>query len=476
MNLDLSKFKKIKDEKNEATLQHPKGHQLRIAKMALSEKLKKQLSSLPMHLAGGGEAESDDDDSLLPQFQDFAAAATPSTIEVPSETPVPETLPTVSTSPSVAPAASSASLPGVDEQLGGIYGQAKATGDLGNEKAKLLDQQIIQQQEAAKNYQTMADSHFNELKSFVSDVDKQHINPNRIWQSMNTAQKISTGIGVLLGGMGAGLTHSENPAMQYLNSMIDRDVEAQKSEIGKKENLLTANIKIYGDHRQAVLMTQAMQQAAVLSQLQKAEAEAQSPLAKAQAAQAAGAIKQQIGQKMQQFTLTQALSSGKLPASMQAMLPKEMLEKSVKLPNGNLAMAASPQDAETSRKSFSSLDNLEAALGGIQSLMTENGRSFGILTPATSAAADSARKTVVLELNHLHDLNRLNEYEFKTYMDQVPSPGDWNQAAAKAKLNQLYQNIIGKRSSEMNNYLIGPNQAPSKPGMTMAPPNLSKRK
>lgn len=52
--LDLSKFKKVRTEKNHTVLKHPDGHEIKVVHSALSPKIRKQLESVP-HMDEGGE-------------------------------------------------------------------------------------------------------------------------------------------------------------------------------------------------------------------------------------------------------------------------------------------------------------------------------------------------------------------------------------------------------------------------------------
>lgn len=56
MKIDVSKFQKIDCDDKCTTLQHPNGHQIKIAHKGLSAEMKKELDALPMHLAKGGRA------------------------------------------------------------------------------------------------------------------------------------------------------------------------------------------------------------------------------------------------------------------------------------------------------------------------------------------------------------------------------------------------------------------------------------
>lgn len=54
MNIDFSQFKKIQCDDKCTTLQHPSGHNLKIALSGLSPKMKEELEALPLHKAKGG--------------------------------------------------------------------------------------------------------------------------------------------------------------------------------------------------------------------------------------------------------------------------------------------------------------------------------------------------------------------------------------------------------------------------------------
>lgn len=54
MKIDLTKLKKIAENKQTATFEHPDGHQVQVAKGKLDPKVKKQLSKLALHKKDGG--------------------------------------------------------------------------------------------------------------------------------------------------------------------------------------------------------------------------------------------------------------------------------------------------------------------------------------------------------------------------------------------------------------------------------------
>ena len=99
------------------------------------------------------------------------------------------------------------------------------------ERQKKLQDQIIEED--------------NELKS---------IDPDRFWNDKSTGQKVMATIGLILGGIGSGLTGQPNAALQVLQNQIDKDIESQKlnaeQALAKKKhalNIVELNLKRLND-------------------------------------------------------------------------------------------------------------------------------------------------------------------------------------------------------------------------------------
>ncbi len=178
------------------------------------------------------------------------------------------------------------------QQERGITNEAIAQGQLGAENAKTLatSQQQLQdlQTQSAQHLQSLHD----EYNNTVEDIKNGHIDPNHYLASLSTAGKISTGIGLFLGGIGSALTHQANPAAEFLKQAIDRDVDAQKAELGKKENLLSANMKQFNNLKDATEMTRLQIQGAAANQMQQQAAKSTDPLVRARADQLSGVVEQ----------------------------------------------------------------------------------------------------------------------------------------------------------------------------------------
>lgn len=108
--------------------------------------------------------------------------------------------------------------------------------------------------------------------SLMDAIMNQKLDPNRIWNNASTGAKISAGIGVLLSGLGAGLTGGPNLALESINKMVDKDIDAQKTELGKKQTLFSMNMQKYRDVSMATAATKASMAAMLQGQLSSSAA------------------------------------------------------------------------------------------------------------------------------------------------------------------------------------------------------------
>lgn len=94
-------------------------------------------------------------------------------------------------------------------------------------------------------------SNYNDLKNHTDDFSKymmaNPINPNAYLENMGTGKKISTAIGLALGGFKQGFSGGNNPAMDFLNNQINRDIEGQKARADQAKTIWGAYNSLYGD-------------------------------------------------------------------------------------------------------------------------------------------------------------------------------------------------------------------------------------
>jgi hypothetical protein len=193
------------------------------------------------------------------------------------------------------------------QQVSGIQQQAAAEGQVAKDQQQVLNQQAQAQQSIAAHVQDVTAQHEAEIKSVVDDIKSGHIDPNRYLSNMNTAAKVGTGIGLILGGLGSGLTHGPNQAADFLNKQIDRDIEGQRAELGKKQNLVSLYSQMLGDERAGATLASQVLTHVTADQLQAAAAKSGNPAAQARAQQAIGALLASRAPEMQRLNMTQGL-------------------------------------------------------------------------------------------------------------------------------------------------------------------------
>lgn len=226
-------------------------------------------------------------------------------------------------------------LPGIEGQMiAGIQAKSKAEQELAKS-----------QEEAFKNYNEQIAEHNIRTKENLAKVEGEidkwsqeyangKIRPNQVWENTGTGGKISAAIGLILGGIGAGMSGGQNQALQIIQHAVDRDIDAQKANLGKAHNLLSMNMSRYHNLQTAEAATRAQMGATVQGQLQQMSAKAAGPLAAAAAQTAMATVKYQLLQPAMQLArwqaATQAAANPKTdPAVLVASMVPETHQKKV---------------------------------------------------------------------------------------------------------------------------------------------------
>ncbi len=173
-------------------------------------------------------------------------------------------------------------------------GYQGATNEMANIGHQQLTQQIAQRQQAMDEYKSHAAKLEEERSNHIQDIKDGYVDPNKYWDSHS---KVASGIGMILAGFNP--TNRPNAAIEFLHHQLDRSLDAQKANLGAKQSLLQANLHHFQDLHQATLMTQAMLNDTMATQLQSAGLQAKNPLAR-QAALGASATFAQNAMKFQQ--------------------------------------------------------------------------------------------------------------------------------------------------------------------------------
>lgn len=442
MKLNLKGWKKIVEEKDHSILRNKDNHELKILHKGLHPATRGQLASLelakggevkqqPTKMAEGGEVEEEQEplsiSTEMPAIPEALANPNPGSMatpmlpsgvnemtpeqiavsypgEQPYGTPVGGIAPPVAEAPaptptrapdSVAPAAApvaAAPAPVVPDMGGkglgeieqGMKREAAAIAAQAAGQQLVLQEQQRNMAEGHRQYQTQFDELENERKSLIKDINEGHIDPSHFMDNMGGGQKIATIIGLIAGGISSGMTGRENLAMKVLDQQIDRDIAAQKAALGKKETLLSANMRQFGNLREAEQMTRVMQADVIANKMQQEAAKSASPQAQARLMQEAGKIHLQYAPIVQKLAANKAIATMTKeaqadPSKAQALIqaveavdPARAKDLQGRLVPG-IGFANTPDDAKMAKETMIRKDNIDKNVAEIVAMVQKHG-------------------------------------------------------------------------------------------------------
>ena len=95
--------------------------------------------------------------------------------------------------------------------------------------------------------------------TFNNELNQGQITPQHYFHLFGregTLGKIGTAFGLMLGGIGSGLTHQPNAALQVMQNEIDNDLKAQELSSANKQNFLKINQQGFLNRAQEAQMSQ----------------------------------------------------------------------------------------------------------------------------------------------------------------------------------------------------------------------------
>lgn len=246
---------------------------------------------------------------------------------------------------------------GFEEKLKGIQGEAEQQGALAQQQAHTYEKEAHQQQQAWDNLQQQHQKINGLIDSTIQDYKDGHIDPKHFVDSMSTGKKITTAIGLILGGAQAG---------DFLQREIDRDIDAQKFNIDKKHNLLGVLSKHLGDVNDAAVVSKNILAGVTADNLATQAAKMQPGILQQQALQKAAELKMAYAPQLQQMTLKRAAAAagaGNDPSKMISFLrvtnpemAKEMEQRYV--PQIGMASVPVPQEVRGTLVAKQQLSNM----------------------------------------------------------------------------------------------------------------------
>lgn len=196
------------------------------------------------------------------------------------------------------------------EESNAMQAGAAAEGKLGRQNASVEQNTVHTMADTQKTLQTNQGKVMDEANKVIQEINNpsSNIDANHLVDNMSTTKKISTAIGLILGGIGGGITGQENPALKFLNAQIDRDVQAQTTNLNKKQNLVGAYFKEYGNLQDATQQAQITLLTQAAHQMQANADKMSDPIAKARATAAVAEIfRNQIQPKTMEMSMRQTM-------------------------------------------------------------------------------------------------------------------------------------------------------------------------
>lgn len=267
----------------------------------------------------------------------------------------------------------------------------------------------------------------DEQKRLADGVANFKIDPNRVFTKMSTGNRVLAAISILLGGIGQGILGTKsNAAMDVLMDSINRDIDAQKANLGVKQSLLALNLEKYRRLDAATAVTRAQLMNVVQAQINLAAAKANSGLAVKNAQIANYKLEMEKAKLNQsvatQATLGQVLNTQQgVPAEYVMQLPEDTRALLVRVPNGRFYPAKSVKDAEKANDALGETT-------GLQDLLT---RADSIMAKSPAMPWDSADKAFIesfgaqtqFYVQKLQGLGVLNEGDLRIVGELKPDLG-----------------------------------------------------
>lgn len=253
---------------------------------------------IPGAAAGNGNVAPRTASVAAPETTDAGMARSPSS--------PPQSAPSDDTNPFSA--ANQTAIGGVNQQIAGKQAEASGLNQQNTAATPVISEQAKADEAAKYEFAAHVD-HLNKVQDQLTQaISSGQIDPNRYIDNMSTGGRIATTIGVILGGMGGGLTGQGNPALDFLNRNIDRDIDAQKTQLGNNKTLLEANMRQYGNMNAAADITRLQTLTMYEHKLAATAATYNNPIITARAQQAIGELQQKKADIQKQAAMTMTLA------------------------------------------------------------------------------------------------------------------------------------------------------------------------
>ena len=397
----------------------------------------------------------------------------------------------------------------------GLSEQIEGSKRLGDDSARMYANQA----QAAEQARQKAEAFEGERQAQVTqraaqfETERQGIlaakvDPNRYWNSKTTGQQAGSVIGMILGGIGSGLTGGPNLAVQMLDHATSRDIAAQEHNLNTRKTMLGEYLAQTRDLASAKQLTYAhmmnsnaarMEQMALASGSQKAKdiATLEGGKLKVAASQALmGGVTAQMQQ--QNMQLDRQLKTNSLNLMMDSQKAAQAIASGGRRgapagangAAGDLGIYLSPQaaaspaldpllpslvkvksdssgdqyrklvDPKTREKVMEKLQAADQVESGVRRLaQIAAAHPNGTWSPEANQEARSLSGVIKVGFfNSEEDQKRFTDNEKKIIDDAMADPSSFWQSAFggnTGRLNAIQRIMHTHRASVLNNYTLG---------------------
>lgn len=334
----------------------------------------------------------------------------------------------------------------------------------GDANAVAYQKAVDQSARAIKATKSAFDTYDDARKKYQTAIEKGQIDPSKYWDSHS---RVNTAIGLMLGGLASyhiGGPNGPNQVIQVVQNAMDREMQAQKANLGSKENLLAATSHHFKNALEAQDMARVFMNDNVKNMIATNASRAQGPIAQARAQGLMSALESDTAMRMGRLSaasgLRQLAGSGDEGAykvamnNAQMMAPDVFKDQQAKYIPGT-GVASVPVSSKD-REALEGFNALNRRLDQAISFQHDVAGRTGTWTPEHSALANNLKNSIWVEMNKLTGLTRLNEHEANNYKEQVGNIGGINAGGTLAKLKDIKSQINMNRSSMLNSLGVTP--------------------
>ena len=354
---------------------------------------------------------------------------------------------------------------------GALQTQAKVDENVRLAQEKFANKQIKQQQKFLEDRNRILDESNKQIDKYVNDYSKLNLDPFRSMRDASTSRMFTGAIGLMLSGIGSALTGQPSQALMVIDRAIDRDIEAQKFNIGKGKTILDMQLQKYGNEKDAIAATEIILGTQALAEMNKAIAIAKKPEIKANLEVNMANLKLAILEK--QMLLRQAGIQTKLSGAGAvrtntpeffgaARADEKFHEKTFvddrdvdQYGNARVYLIRGDKSADKVRQYMPNIDDLMKNLEEIQDFQDISSRLPWTDSYASGKATyESAIKNFMTNESAKVFSTRLSELEHEMARKIIPNPTAWS-INIKKKSQELMKQLENERESFLRANLVG---------------------